>query len=219
MDKLMAIKILLVDEHLMFLETLAPFFGKVDGLEVVGIAESGVTALQKLDDLQPDVVVLGINLLISDGCEFCQEVNLRWPDVKVLVLSSHDNQEVVLRFMKSGARGYLTKSCAFSELSQAITIICSGNMYLSPRITDRVLTSLTHVEQSPRRRHDTLTSRELEVARLIAKGGNTKQIAWKLSISSKTVESHRTNIMNKLGLDNIAGLVHYALREGLLPGE
>ena len=216
----MAIRVVLVDDHKIVRDGLRSMLAKVDGIEVVGEADDGRDALCVVDELSPDVVVMDIGMRDLNGIDATRELLAARPDAKVIALSMHSDQRYVSEMLAAGASGYLLKDGAFEELADAIRAVASGQRYLSPSVAGVVLddyvrrmagNSDTAAQQSTRG----LSRREIEVLQLIGEGLSTKEIAAQLHLSVKTVETHRRQIMDKLGIYNIAGLIKYALREGL----
>ena len=185
-------------------------------LEVVGMAANGRQALQMTRRLKPDVVIMDISMPDLNGIDAtCQIVN-EVPGVKVIALSMHSEKQLIDGMLRAGAAGYLLKESAFEELIKAIRIVCAGKKYLSPDVTDIVLRD--YLNPSIDNDHSLppdLTLREREVLQLIVEGCATKEVANRLNISIKTVESHRCRIMNKLGLHTVAELTKYAVRRGI----
>ena len=186
------------------------------GMIVVGEAADGRTAVSLAADLSPDVVVMDINMPDLDGVEATRRIAAAGNGTKVVALSGHSDDRSVREMLKAGAAGYVLKDAAFEELAAAVRAVVEGKVYVSPRVAGIVVDDLMHGgasgdSSSAGRR----TTREREVLQLLAEGKATKQAAMHLHVSVKTVETHRRNIMEKLGLDSVAELTKYALREGL----
>lgn len=186
-------------------------------IQVVGLAANGREALRQTAELQPDVVVMDLNMPEMDGIEATRQLLAGDPVAKVLILSMVTDRNCVLECLKAGARGYLVKDCAAEELQTAISALAAGESFLCTKVAQVVISDYV---QRDRVEADTTTAallskREQEILRMIADGRNTKEIAFAFDCSVKTVEVHRTNIMKKLDLHSIAELTKYALREGL----
>jgi two-component system response regulator NreC len=185
-------------------------------MEVIGMAENGRQALQMTRKLKPDVVIMDISMPDLNGMDATRQIIDEVPGVKVIALSMHSDKHFVEGMLRAGVAAYLLKESAFEELIKAIRIVCLGKKYLSPEVTDVVLrhylsTSLENDIEKSRE----LTLREREVLQLIAEGRATKEIAGRLHISVKTVETHRKKIMDKLNLHSVAELTKYAVRHGI----
>jgi two-component system, NarL family, response regulator NreC len=212
------IRILLVDDHKILRDGIRSLLKEHSDLEVVGEAADGRTALNLAKELSPDVVVMDISMPDINGIDSTRKILADCPQTKVMALSMHCDRHFVSEIFRAGASGYLLKDCAFEELAHAIRIVNDSKTYINPQIASLVVESL--VSDSPRShsKHafSLLTDREREVLQLIAEGKSTKQIASHLNISTKTIESHRRQVMGKLNIRNIADLTKYALREGLI---
>jgi DNA-binding NarL/FixJ family response regulator len=210
------IKILLVDDHKIVRHGLRALLEKEADMEVVSEAGSGRDAVQLAGELLPDVIVMDIAMPDMNGIDAARRIVADHPEINILALSMLEDRRFVFEMFSAGVKGYLLKDCAADELVRAIHAVHHGEMYLCPRIAGIVvkdfikLTPEASPEASP-----ALTSREREVLQLIAEGKNAKEIAFILSLSSKTVDTFRQNIMKKLGLNTIAELTKYAIREGL----
>lgn len=211
----MSIRILLVDDHKITRQGLRLLLEKEDDMEVVAEAEEGRTAVRMAGELLPNVVIMDISMPDLNGMEAARQIVGRCPDVKIIALSMHSDALFVTEMLKSGASGYLLKDCAFEELARAIRTIAAGKMYLSPTISGVVVNDYVHrLSKADSTGPDVLTGREREVLQLLAEGKSTKQIALKMHISAKTVETHRRQMMNKLDIHSIAELTKYAIRKG-----
>ncbi|MGD9109790.1 MAG: response regulator transcription factor, partial [Phycisphaerales bacterium] len=185
-------------------------------LEVIAEAENGREAVALAKQLAPDVIIMDVSMPDLNGVEATRRIIGDNSDVKVIALSMHSDTLFVSEMLKSGAAGYLLKDCAFEELVQAIKTVAEGKTYLSPSISGIVVDDYLHrLAKSHVSDLDVLTDREREVLQLLAEGQSTKQIALKLHISSKTVETHRRQVMNKLDIHTVAELTKYAVRKGL----
>jgi DNA-binding NarL/FixJ family response regulator len=212
--------VLLADDHQLFRDGLRSLLQRSPGFTVVGEAADGLEALRLCRDLQPDVVLLDISMPGLNGVEAARRIGVEAPRTRILIVSMHADRRFVAESLRAGARGYLLKDSAFPEMMQAIQAVMRGHVFLSPAITDVVAQDFASRAPSPERSAFRLLSpREREVLQLLAEGLSTKEIAGKLSVSGKTVETHRRQIMDKLGLHSVAELTKYAVREGLTPLE
>ena len=193
---------------------------ETDGIEVVGEAENGLEAVQKVQQLKPDIVLMDIGMPVMNGMDATRQIRQRTKDVKVLMLTVHDNEEYLFQAFQAGASGYLLKSAAGSELMTAIDVVSRGEYFLYSSITKTVVENYL---EKPRAGHeasapgyDSLTEREREVLQLVAGGYSCREIAETLFISIKTVETHKAHIMVKLNLHKRNELVRYAIHKGIL---
>jgi DNA-binding NarL/FixJ family response regulator len=209
-------KIILVDDHKIVRDGLRSLIEKQADLEVVAEANNGRAAVQLAEELTPDLVIMDIGMPDLNGIEATRMVLKASPRTRVIALSMHSDKRYVVRALKAGAYGYLLKDCAFDEVARAIQTVLQNRIYLSSEINDAVLKEyLKKSDRSNLSAYSTLTDREREVVQLIAEGKSTKEIAAILKISVKTVETYRQRVMEKLNLDTIAGLIKFAIREGL----
>ena len=212
----MSIRVLLSDDHRIVREGLRSLLEKEPDIELVGEAEDGRSTLELASRLKPQVVVMDISMPDLNGIDATRKLLEKLPSVKVLALSMHTDQRFIEGMLRAGATGYLPKDCASEELVLAIRTVLSNQTYLSPSIADVVRRDYL----SQRRGADisvsyVLTEREREVLQLMAEGKNTKEIASRLQVSVKTIETFRQHIMQKLNLHSLAELTKYAIREGL----
>ena len=197
----MSIRILLADDHRITRQGLRSLLDKQSDMEVVAEAEEGRTAVRLVRELLPDVVIMDVSMPDLNGMEAARQITREFGNVKIVALSMHSDSLFVTEMLKSGASGYLLKDCAFEELARAIRAVVAGKTYLSPSISGVVVDDYLHrLSKADFSGLDVLTSREREVLQLLAEGKSTKQIALKLHISGKTVETHRRKIMNKLDI-------------------
>ncbi len=183
---------------------------------VAGEAGNGREAVELVGQIIPDVVVMDLTMPEMSGFEATRQIVAEHPGTRVLALSMHSDKRFVAQALNAGASGYLLKDCALEELIRAINVVIAGQVYLSPGIAETVVnTYVRHPEALRLTTLSTLTPREREVLQLVAEGRSSKTIAETLNVSSKTVEFHRQQIMHKLKIDNVAGLIKYAIREGL----
>jgi DNA-binding NarL/FixJ family response regulator len=212
----MKTKILLVDDHKILRDGICSLLKGYDDIEVIGEAPDGKTALQMVNELLPDLIIMDISMPDMNGIDATRRIRNEHPDVKVIALSMHHDKQFVSEIFKAGASGYLIKDSAFDELDHAIRIVMNGKTYINPKIASLVVESLiSQSSMPPSQSFSLLTEREREVLQLIAEGRSTKQIAYDLHVSSKTVESHRRQVMGKLNVRSVAELTKFAIREGL----
>lgn len=210
-----AVRILLADDHTLVRAGVRRILEAEPGFQVVGEVSDGAAALEALAAGPVDVLVLDLTMPGLDGFEVLRRARAQWPDLKVLVLTMHADAEYVARAVQDGADGYLLKDSAVQDLVAAIAAVRAGRAYYSPPV-QRELSELLRAHAAPPRPMDTLTEREREVLRLVVKGRSTKEIASELDISTRTVETHRANLMRKLNIKSVALLTQFAIRERLV---
>ena len=187
-----------------------------EDIEVVAQAADGHATVELVRKMAPDVVIMDIGMPGLNGIEATRQIISEAPYINVIALSMHSDTLFVSEMLKSGASGYLLKDCAFEELERAIRTVLENKAYLSPSISGIVVEDYLHrLSKAQLSGTEVLTDREREVLQLLAEGQSTKQIALKLHISTKTVETHRRQMMNKLNLHTVAELTKYAIRKGL----
>ncbi|TLM66852.1 MAG: response regulator transcription factor [Actinobacteria bacterium] len=215
----MAIRVLLVDDHKIVRDGLRSLLAKQLDIEVVGEADNGREGVSLACELKPDVVVMDIGMRDLNGIDAAHRLGIDAPDVRIIALSMHSDRQYVSAMLAAGAQGYLVKDSAFEELASAIRTVQEGRTYLSACIAgvvvDDLVRRMSGLDSGPSGPAAPLSAREREVLQLIAEGSSTKEVASSLHLSVKTVETHRRQIMEKLGIYNVAGLVKYAVREGL----
>ena len=209
------IRLLIVDDHAVLRDALRALLSLSEDIEIVGEASDGTEAIEKVQELEPDVVVMDLGMPKMDGLEATRRISKKYPRVKVLVLTQHDNKEYILSAIKAGASGYVPKKALGAELMSAIRSVYQGQSFLYPSAAAALIDDYVHrvEERDP---YDTLTGREREVLKLIAEGHTSRKIAEMLFISLKTVQGHRTKVMEKLDIHNRTELIKYAMRKGLL---
>jgi DNA-binding NarL/FixJ family response regulator len=210
------IRVLLADDHSLVRAGIRSLLGAMAEVAVVGEAASGEQAIELAQREQPDVVLMDIAMKGITGLEAAALMRERLPGVRVVILSMHSGEEYVLQALRAGAAGYLLKDAATGELELALRSVMRGESWLSPAVSRQVVEGYvqrTGGDSAP----ELLTARQREVLRLVAGGKSTKEIAFLLNLSVKTVETHRAQIMDRLGIRDVAGLVRYALRTGLVP--
>ena len=210
-------KILICDDHKIFREGLRALLEKQPGIKVVGEARDGIEAVRLAKELFPDIVIMDISMPGLNGIEASHKLAKACKEARVIALSMHNDRKYVTEIFKAGARAYLLKDSAFEELMDAIKAVNCGSFFLSAGITSLVLGDyIKEPTRYPRSPFTILSSREREVLQLLAEGLRTKEISHKLNLSVKTVETHRKKIMEKIGIQSIAGLTRYAVKEGLI---
>lgn len=213
------IRVLLADDHPLVIDGIQARLESEGGIEVVGQAGNGREAIELVQSLQPDVVLMDVSMPVMNGLEATRELRLCSPETRVLILSMHDNREYMVELMQSGARGYILKDVSAAEMVRAIETVCQGGTYFSASASHTLFSHATQPEVAPGVPEGViteLTPRELMVRRQLAEGHNNKEIARELSISVRTVETHRQNIKSKLNIHTAAGLVRYALEHKLV---
>ena len=212
------IRVLIADDHALVRAGIRALVERIDGVVVVGEAGKGSEALELVRQLGPDLILLDITMPDGNGFEVLDQVTKLYPEIRVIVLTVHEAGEYALRAVREGAAGYLPKSAASIELEQAIQTVIRGERYISPETAQNTIFEVTN-RATKRDLLATLSPRQCEVLRLIAEGKTTKQIAQVLEISVKTVETHRAQLMERLGIHDVAGLVRYAIIVGLIEVE
>lgn len=217
------IRVVLADDHRLVRAGVRALLERLPDIEVVGEAGDGREALGLLKTVQPDVALLDIGMAGMNGLEAATRATKEFPRVRTLILSMHASEEYVLRALRAGAAGYLLKDSATAELELAIKAVARGETYLSPAMSKHIVADYVRrvggggaAEAAP---YETLTPRQREILQLVAEGQSTKAIAKTLDVSIKTVETHRAEIMERLDIHDIAGLVRYAIRTGLISPE
>ncbi|MCG8436426.1 MAG: response regulator transcription factor, partial [Gammaproteobacteria bacterium] len=186
---------------------------------VVGEAADGHQVLKLVRDYQPHIVLLDISMPSLNGLEAATRLKREFPDIALVMLSMHTNEEYVLQALRAGAVGYLLKDAATAELELALTSVIQGKTYLSPSISKTLINDFLTNSPKAKTSLDRLTSRQREILQLVAEGFTTRQIAGMLNVSVKTIETHRSQLMTRLEIRDIAGLVRYAIRAGLVSSE
>ena len=208
----MPVKILLADDHAVLRQGLRVLLER-EGFEVVGEASDGREAVKLCEKFRPDVALLDVTMPLLNGIDAAREISKANPATRLILLTMHTEDHLVLESLRAGVRGYVLKTRAADELIQAIRAVCKGEMYLTQSISRTIVQAFLAKDTLP---DSPLTDRERQVLQLVAEGKTTKEIASLLGISVKTAESHRSNIMEKLNIHDTAGLVRYAIRSGLI---
>ena len=213
----MTIRVLLVDDHAVVRTGLHMLLGQEEDIEIVGEAGSGREALNSIEPLQPDLVLMDIGLPDMTGIEVTRQVKQTWPNVAVVALTIHEDEEYFFQMLQAGANGYVPKRAAPEELLTALRTAATGGVYLYPSLAKLLVRDyLAGERETPPGALDGLTDREQEVLAHLAEGANNADIAEILNISPKTVARHRENIMHKLNLHSRSDLVKYAIRKGII---
>lgn len=210
------IRVVLADDHSLFRAGIQALLTQIEGVEVVGEADNGRAALDMIRARTPDVVLMDIAMPEMNGLETAARASKECPTCKVIMLSMHAGEEYVMQALRAGASGYLLKDAATSELELAVRAVARGETYLTPTISKRVIDDYLMRTTGTHGPLDQLTKRQREILQLIAKGYTSKEMAQMLNLSPKTIETHRTQLMKQLDIHDVAGLVRYAIRVGLV---
>lgn len=212
-----SIKIVLADDHAVVRAGICSMLESLDGIEVVGQATNGREALELVGQHRPNVLLCDISMPGMNGLETTTRVVKEFPNVRVIILSMHTSEEYVWHALRAGATGYLLKDADTSELDVAIKSVAQGSTYLTPSVSKQVVETYMQRLGTAAQVGDVLTPRQREILQLIAEGKALKEIARLLNLSVKTVETHRTLLMNRLDIHDTPGLVRYAMRRGMVP--
>lgn len=219
-ETIKTIRVILADDHTLVRAGIRALLERLPGMEVVGEANDGREVLELVKTHRPDVVLMDITMPGLNGLEAAARIAKEFTEVRVIILSMHNNEEYYWRALKSGASGYLLKKAAMTELETALQQVVRGEVYLSSEISARLLKKIPLDGIAERKSPlEQLTGRQREILQLIAEGQNTKQIAELLKVSPKTVEYHRMKLMESLNVHDVPGLVRFALRVGLISEE
>ncbi|MFJ5300142.1 response regulator [Pseudomonas sp. NPDC088368] len=215
----MTCTLLLVDDHALIRAGVRALVSDIPGYQVIGEAASGEHLLELTLELKPDIILLDISMKDSNGLDALERLHRTLPESKVLILSMHTDPHMIMRALEGGAHGYLLKDATATEIEQALDALRNGERYLSPAIAHTVINQALVSAQSskvePADNHN-LTARQLEILRLIVRGKSTREIASGLNLSVKTVETHRSQIMKRLQIFDVAGLVLFCVREQII---
>ena len=212
------IRVLVVDDHTIVRDGICSLLGLTPDIEVIGEAADGKGALEMLKKLTADVVLMDLAMPVMGGLEATRRITKEFPNIKVLALTQYDDREYVFPIIEAGAQGFISKTAASSELASGIRSVHRGESFLSPSVAKLLVENYqqgasTIVSRDP---YEQLTDREREILRLLAEGNATREIANMLTVSPKTVDGHKTNLMAKLDIHNRTDLVKYALRKGII---
>ena len=210
------IRVVVVDDHVLVRAGIRSLLEALDDIAVVAEAGDGLTALQVISRERPDVVVADVAMPGLNGIELVERIAKELPGIRVLLVSAHANEEYVLRAIRAGGAGYVLKDASPVELEQAIRAVAAGDKYLSPAMSRHVVDAYLERVTEDRPAGPRLSPRQRQVLQMIAEGRSTKEIAAALSLSIKTVETHRAQLMERLQIYDVAGLVRYAIRVGLV---
>ena len=213
------IQVLLADDHVLVRAGIRTLLEKIPNVKVVAEAASGREALELVKTKLPDLVLMDIAMANLNGLEALSRIAKDFPEVKVMILSAHANEEYVIRALRGGAAGYMLKDSATAELELAVSSVREGKTYLSPSISRTAIDNYLERMGDVVSPLEQLTSRQREILQLIGEGKNTKEIASNLEISVKTVESHRLQLMERLRIHDVPGLVRFAIRTGLVSAD
>jgi DNA-binding NarL/FixJ family response regulator len=212
----MATKVLLVDDHEIMREGISALLRRYSEFEVVGQAADGRRALEMASQLKPDIIIMDVGMPNLNGVDATKQLLSMNPELKIMALSTHSDGAIVAKMIKAGAKGYILKESAFEELVEGLNTLQDGGTFLCNKISKVVFSDYVDLVANPKVMDgDGLSGREREVLQLVAEGHTTKQIAEILNLSTKTIDSHREHIMEKLGIRNVAGLTRYAIRQGM----
>ncbi len=212
MNEITKTRVLIVDDQTMFRELLARLIVQDPRFEIVGNAGDGRQALESFSTLKPDLVILDLMLPGLNGIDLLRQFLRERPEVRILVISGHPSEEAVRRVLKAGAHGFIEKNATIELLRQSVTQVADGGSYFGPCVANL----LRNAVANPTADEGMLTHREREILQLVAEGHSTKEIAVILTLSIKTVDNHRSNIMKKLNIHDIASLTRYAIKVGLI---
>jgi two-component system, NarL family, response regulator NreC len=211
------IRVLLAEDHTIVRQGIVALLGAESDIEVVGEASNGLEAIELAKKLSPEVILMDIGMRQLNGLEATRAIKKLFPSMKILVLTMYENEEWIFQILKAGASGYLIKDSAMTDLTSALRAVYQGDSYLSPSISKMVIEEYIRKAESGEKKgvEDPLSGREREILQLIAEGNSVPQISSLLCISKKTVEAHKTHIMEKLNIHDKVGLIKYAIRNGL----
>jgi DNA-binding NarL/FixJ family response regulator len=214
-----AIRVLVADDHTLVRAGIRGLLEGLDSVEVVGEAGDGQETLRLAESVRPDIVLLDVGMPGLNGLDVAARLTAQHPSMRVLILSMHTSEEYVLRALRAGCAGYLLKGSAVAELELAIRAVARGETYLSPAVSKHVMDDYVRRTGGATDPIEALTARQREVLQLVAEGHTSKDIAERLGLSFKTVEAHRAQIMERLGIHDVASLVRFAVRMGLISPE
>jgi two-component system response regulator NreC len=210
------IRVLIADDHTIVRSGVRLLLAAEDDIDVIGEALDGYEAMSLAEKLQPDVILMDISMPEMDGLEATRRIKARYPQIQVLVLTMHRSDEYFFEMLKAGASGYILKGAKTNELIDAVRVVSHGEIFLYPTMAQKLVQGYLDLEAGEHETGDALSPRETEILSLLAEGYSNKEIAEKLVVSPSTVHSHRSNLMNKLGLSNRRELIQYARQQGLI---
>ncbi len=211
-----AVRVLLADDHVLVRTGIRMLLQSIEGVTVVGEASDGRQAVELAATLRPRIVLMDISMQNLNGLEATAQIRREQPDTRVIILSMSADEAHVMQALRAGAAGYLLKDATPEELALALTAVESGNTYLTPRVSRQVVDGYIGRLAEGETTLDALTPRQREILQLIAEGQGTKEIAYKLGLSVKTVETHRSQIMDRLNIRDVPGLTRFAIRNGMV---
>ena len=212
------IKILIADDHQLIIDGIKSLINNVPQFDLIAEANNGKEAVKIAKLINPDIVLMDIDMPIMNGIEATEKIKSFNPEIKIIILSMHNEKGLVKKLIRLGADGYLLKNSDQNELIEAISKVASGQQYFSPEVTMSLLNKETEIKSSFKANSiiSDLTDREIEILKLIAQGYSNKEIGEKLFISHRTVDTHRTNLMKKINVSNIAGIITFAIKNGFV---
>ncbi len=213
------IRVLIAEDHGMVRAGLVRLLQDIAGVDVVAVAVDGRDAVTLVDEHRPDVALLDITMPGLSGLNALTRIKADHPEVRVIMLSMHDNEEYVAHALKAGASGYLLKDSDLAELELALRSVMRGGSYLTPSVSRHVIRDFTHRSPAEAGAYERLTPRQTEIVQLIAEGHRNAEIGAILGVSEKTIETHRMQLMARLDIHDVTGLVRYAIRMGLVPAD
>ena len=215
------IRVLLAEDHTIVRKGLRSLLDAEVNIEVVGEADDGRQAIQKAQQFQPDVVLMDITMPVLNGLEATRQIKKLLPQIRVLVLTVHTSEEYIFQILQVGAAGYVVKQAAVEELIAAIMAVSQGNAFISPSVPENIIEEYSRQMNgmTAKDNYARLTDREREVLQLVAEGRSNREIAQMLHITTKTVEAHRSRVMEKLNIRSTADLTRYAIRRGIIAVE
>jgi DNA-binding NarL/FixJ family response regulator len=215
----MMVRVLLAEDHLLVRAGIRALLDGFGDVQVVGEVTSGTEVLAAVATLTPDVVLMDISMQGMNGLEATRRLLDDHPDTRVIMVSMHASEDYVARALRAGARGYLTKASAAQELERALHAVMGGEQYIDSHISLAALEAYLRRLGDDEQEKDVLTARQREILQLIAESLGTKEIAYQLGVSTKTVETHRKQLMERLNIHDVAGLVRYAIRTGVVSSD
>ncbi|MPM25800.1 Oxygen regulatory protein NreC [bioreactor metagenome] len=210
------IRLFIAEDHTMLRQSLVILLSLQENLEVVGEAADGQEAYRKIIELKPDIAILDISIPQLNGIDLAIKLRHEPIDLRIIIMTMHKSESYAAAALRAGVRGYILKDNALEELIECIDSVSNGNLYLSPSVTQMVVEGYIKNASDETPKDETLSTREREILQLLAEGKSNKDVSEILNLSIKTVETHRNNIMRKLGIKNVVGLVLYAVRNGLI---